>query len=420
MNFTRKKTAGLWNKRLHSSCLGVAFGMLSSMASAQDAAVEIGPDGSAFWDVPATVEDGMERGDIYWIQQRDDAPDGSNGWNIIYVSEDVQGDLVYVSGQIFVPDAAADEPRPLALWNHQTVGMQDSCAPSRNNLFRANGTERIPSLTELLERGYVVVGSDYQGLGTPGGSAYLNGPAQAVASLDAARAALKFPDANADSRFATYGWSQGGQTSLWAAHLQEEYAPELDLLGAMGIAPASRHWDLTEYDLTTTITGGYYIQRMVGLKVGRPELNLRDVLSVEGLEMLGNLPHGCWDIAAATEGTVTTTFANLQGLEPGQPWREVLDANDAFLPVKAVPHIFFQGDLDTAVPASLTLKVAQDLCRQGVPVEYHDAEDRDHGTIVAVAAEAIPDWFDARFAGDEPVDHCDAVLSRDPAGVGVH
>lgn len=383
-----------------SAIYGSAYANQSAISEITD-----GPQGSAFWDdIPRTVPTDAKRGQILWKQERSDAPKGSKGWNVIYVTEGADGKLTYVSGEIYLPEKSSQQ-RSLVLWNHETAGMQDSCAPSRRSLFGNHGS-RIPALDALLEKGFAVVASDYQGLGTPGATAYLNGSAQARASLDAVRFAQNFPDANVGNRFTTYGWSQGGQTSLWLAHLQESYAPELELLGVGEIAPASRHWDLTEYDLTTTVTGGYYISRMVGLHVGHPELKLRDVLSVDGLEMLEHLSAGCWAIASQTSGTPTTKFANEEGLKPGQPWRKLLEENDAFLPVKSVPFVFFQGDKDDAVPVELTRKVAKDLCDQGVTVDYREIRGLDHVTIVPVAAEALPDWFVDRFEGGKATSAC--------------
>lgn len=413
INSLRKNLpASTWLGKTLAASLMLASSLMSphgAAAQSLDPGVKDGPQGSTFWDdVPQDVPTDAKRGDIYWVQQRQDAPQGSRGWNIIYVTEGADGALTYVSGEIYVPNQAGNGPRPLVLWNHETAGTQDSCAPSRRNLVSAYGP-RIPALDDLLARGYVVVGSDYQGLGTPGATAYLNGLAQAHASLDAARVALKFPGANADKRFTTYGWSQGGQTSLWVAHIQNDYAPELDLLGVGAIAPASRHWDLTEYDLTTTTTGGYYISRMAGLNVGHPELKLRDVVSVDGLEMLEKMSAGCWDIAAATGGQPTTLFANQEGLAPGKPWRARLEENDKFLPVKNVPFVFFQGDKDDAVPENLTRKVAQDICAQSTAVDYRKSTGLDHENIVPVAAAALPAWFDERFEGKQPADTCPAL-----------
>ena len=90
-----------------------------------------GPEGANFWRVPARADAGASRGDILWTQARADAPTGARGWNLIYVSESATGALVYVSGEIYVPQARGSEgPRPLIVWNHGTAGSQDACAPS--------------------------------------------------------------------------------------------------------------------------------------------------------------------------------------------------------------------------------------------------------------------------------------------------
>lgn len=71
------------------------------------------------------------------------------------------------------------------------------------------------------------------------------GQPNARASLDMLRVAQKFPDANASNQFVMYGWSQGGQTTMWADNIAASYAPEFTGLGAALIAPAVRIKDLT-------------------------------------------------------------------------------------------------------------------------------------------------------------------------------
>ena len=242
---------------------------------AQDSVrVPEGPVGNAFWDVPTTVEDGLSQGDIYWVRERDDAPPGGRGWNVIYVTEGVTGQLKYVSGEIYVPRTGSEAPRHLLVWASGTVGFEDSCAPSRGNLYGiGQSTPRIPGLAELLARGYVVATTDYEGLGTPGGMPFADGRAQAQSALDAARAAVRFAPAGAGTEIGMYGFSLGGQTVLWAAHIANEYAPELQLLGIAPSAPASRHVELSLYDLGIPQNAGYFVARMAGLAVGSPFRN---------------------------------------------------------------------------------------------------------------------------------------------------
>ena len=72
----------------------------------------------------------------------------------------------------------------------------------------------VPYLNEFLKRGFVVVATDYYGLGGPGVHQYLVGATAARNGLDIARAARNLPDLGAGSEVITIGWSQGGHATL--------------------------------------------------------------------------------------------------------------------------------------------------------------------------------------------------------------
>ncbi len=394
--FNVQKVTGL----ILSSILSLVF------CTSVQAQISEGPSNASFWDdVPLTVLEGSARGDIYWIQQRHDAPEGSQAWNMIYVTEGVHGQLEYVSGEIYIPRAPSAGPRKLIIWGIGTPGFQDSCAPSRNPLYMPNS--RVPGIEALLARGYVVVMSDYQGLGTPGAFAYLQGEAQAKSSLDAARAARKFPLANVGTELGVYGFSQGGQTALWVSHLARDYAPEFTLVGAVPIAPAARHLDLSYYDLGIPENSGYFITRMAGLQVGHPELRLRDILTEAGLELLTAQAWGCYEIFGAGAG-MSEPYAKAEALDAG-PWRERLEENDDFLPIPAsIPVFIIQGDADIDVPVELTREVNADLCAQGNQLEYLELPGLDHSyEIQRVAGSMVADWFSARFNGEALNNYCE-------------
>ena len=394
--------------------------MPDSMPPPTDALTPAGPDGSAFWRVPLEAEPGAQRGDVLWTQERADAPVGSRGWNIIYVSQGATGSPVYVSGELYVPDAALQggDERRLVVWNHGTAGTEDSCAPSRNDLALAppldgdrlanDGLSRVPALVSLLNRGYVVAMSDYQGLGTPGGTEYLNGPTQGMAALDVARAArILVPDASA--RVGMYGFSQGGQTSLWAAHLAPTYAPELNLVGVVATAPAARQLALSFYDLGIPENSGYFISRMAGLAVGRPDVRLRDMLTPAGLELLDAQTWDCFEIFRQAAG-MSNPYAYPEALEPGTPWRALLEANDAFVPIgPETPVLIVQGDADVDVGVDLTRDVVRDLCAAESIVEYVEYPRVNHMDMNVQAAPLMADWFDARFDGVSAPNTCGGV-----------
>ncbi|PCJ39303.1 MAG: lipase [SAR86 cluster bacterium] len=366
----------------------------------QAQSISQGPEGASFWDeLPRSVPEGAVRGDIYWLHERDDAPSNARGWNVIYVSEGASGELEYVSGEIYVPRFPTRSERKIMIWATGTTGTQDSCAPSRNELYGLDGSSRAPSIEAFLSRGYVVVMSDYQGSGTPGATAYLQGAQQAMASFDIARAARNLPNAMAGTDVGIYGFSQGGQTVLWAAHIVEEYAPEFNLVGAVPLAPASRHLDLSFYDLNIPVNSGYFIMRMAGLQVGHSELRLSDILTDVGLEMLTAQSWGCYEIFAAA-AQLSEAYAKPEALELGTAWRAWLEENDDFLPIStSIPFLMIQGVEDVDVPVELTREVLDDLCEQGSEVNYIEMAGADHFGVFYPGGALAPDWFDARFAG---------------------
>lgn len=389
----------------------------STTSTLNDITAPAGPPGSNFWSVPVEAEPDARRGDVLWTQERNDAPAGSRGWNLIYVSQGATGSLVYVSGEVYVPNDMPDGDleRRLVIWNHGTAGTEDSCAPSRNNvtvaftnptdLLASDGESRVPALVSLLDRGYVVAMSDYQGLGTPGGTEYLNGPAQGMAALDVARAARNVV-ADVGTTVGMYGFSQGGQTSLWAAHLAPDYAPELDLVGVVATAPAARQLALSFYDLDIPENSGYFISRMAGLAVGRPDVSLRDMLTPAGLELLDAQTWDCYEIFRQAAG-MTEPYAYPEALEPGTAWRALLEANDAFLPINtSIPVLIVQGDADVDVGVELTRDVVRDLCAGGSTLEYQEYAEVNHMDMSIQAAPLMADWFDARFTGTPAPSTC--------------
>ena len=72
--------------------------------------------------------------------------------------------------------------------------MADSCAPS------LDPTQAVPETNGLLDQGWEVTASDYQGEGTPGLLPYIVGVSAARNTIDIVRAARNFPAAHASAR----------------------------------------------------------------------------------------------------------------------------------------------------------------------------------------------------------------------------
>jgi hypothetical protein len=126
---------------------------------------------------------------------------GSTAFRILYRSTGLDGEPIAVSGAIFIPPGAPPAGgRDVIAWAHPTSGVVEACAPS----LMPDLAGQIWGLAEMMAKGYVVVATDYPGLGTPGIHPYLIGVSEGRAVLDSVRAARDLPDAGASNRFAVW------------------------------------------------------------------------------------------------------------------------------------------------------------------------------------------------------------------------
>lgn len=150
-----------------------------------------------------------------------------------YNMENVQGQTAKATALVMFPKVAPPtDGYRVVVWEHGTVGVGDSCAPSNNMIH-----PRFKILADsLLAAGYVVVAPDYEGLGTPGIHPYLNLSSAAKSALSAVQAAKDHYGKQLNGAWMSVGQSQGGHASLATA----EYAnTDATYKGAVAGAPAS-------------------------------------------------------------------------------------------------------------------------------------------------------------------------------------
>lgn len=161
------------------------------------------------------------------------APQRMRAWTVLYRSTGLDGQPVAVSGIVLAPaEPASGGNYPVVAWAHYTTGVADDCAPSYQ------GVDGIsPAILLLVEDGYVVTATDYEGLGTDGVHPYLVGISEGRSVLDSIRAVQALPEARAAEEAVVIGHSQGGHAALWAAELAPTYATDVEVLGAMAASP---------------------------------------------------------------------------------------------------------------------------------------------------------------------------------------
>ncbi len=183
----------------------------------------------------------------------------SQAWRVLYTSTGINGETIAVSGMVFAP-AGPIPPggRPVVSWAHPTTGIDDQCAPSRS----PKPYDDVQGLADFLNLGWVVVATDYQGLGTDGMHPYLVGASEAQGTIDIVRAARNLNETGASSNYFVFGHSQGGQAALFAGQMASTYAPELQLLGVAAAAPAGLLVPLFQADKNTAagaVLGSYAV-----------------------------------------------------------------------------------------------------------------------------------------------------------------
>lgn len=149
-------------------------------------------------------------------------------------------EMPYVTGKtqkatalVFYPKTPKPEKGySIVVWTHGTLGVGDTCAPSRNML---NENFKVAAKA-LLAQGYVIVAPDYEGLGSPGVHPYLNLKSEALSAIKSVNALKEKNSEMFNGKWMCFGQSQGGQAALGVA----QYAnTDENFKGTVAGAPAS-------------------------------------------------------------------------------------------------------------------------------------------------------------------------------------
>jgi pimeloyl-ACP methyl ester carboxylesterase len=395
--------------------IGVILAAALVTAAPATAKVRTGPAGAAFYTAPQPLP-GHAHGDLIWARRLTGVPvvpGAAKTMVVLYRSQEGGGRLAVTSGVVSIPKGRA--PRggwPVVTWAHGTTGIADQCAPSRDDgtgAVHPYNAYVFPELTSWLKRGYAVVRTDYQGLGTAYDHEYLNGKAEGRNVLDMVRAARRLDPALSKATIIA-GHSQGGHAALFAAALAPKYTPELKVRGTVAFAPAS-HLD-EQIPLTTSITAPNpsldalvaTIARGLYDAYGRPQGGGPDdfdpatVMTPTGIQLTSEATTLCLpDLAAQAAGVAPAAL-----FQPGADFtliKRLLDRNDPSHLTIRTPVLIEQGTADTTVIPLFTDQLAQELKTNGAPrLTYNKVDGVDHGGITGgVGGAAATKWIAARL-----------------------
>jgi dienelactone hydrolase len=372
---------------------------------------------------------------------------GAQAWRIAYISSDVGDRTTVATALVVAPTGKAPAGgRPIMAWAHGTTGTAQNCGPAQiidpvvplNQYFLVSGNSwtdyGLPSLEALIQEGYVIVATDYQGQGGGGKHQYAVAGTNARDVINSARAASSMKEAGAGKKTVVYGWSQGGGATIAAASMPDYLAKtgtaadNLQYLGFVGLAPddvAVMVPKLTDDPAgADKIIGGFinmfsdnvfnfahFAMSVWGTQAAYPNLKLTDLFTEPGAKLIDEvLSNKCMHVAADTINfAVGNQYKSLLKAQPANTvaWAKAF-VDGSVAPVKPVaPVIIYWGTKDTAVPPVMHQLYQKQMCALGANVERVQLPgEQSHYTTPGVAAPMYLPWIKDRVAGKPLANAC--------------
>ncbi len=374
---------------------------------------------------------------------------GAEAWRIAYVSSDLNDRLTISTAVVVAPEGKAPKGgRPVVTWSHGTTGTAVNCGPSEienpakplNLYFRVGGDSwtdyGLPALAAFIKAGYVVVATDYQGLGGPGRHQYTVSRTNARDAINAARAVGSIKETGAGTKAVAIGWSQGGGSTIAAAGLPDYIGKTgtardgIDFVGFVAMAPVDVSvMGPDTYDqasaaqmiggIAKTFSGNvfnfaHFAMFLWGIEAAYPDkLKYTDIFTADGAKALDEIfANKCVHAASDTIGyTFGKDFAKLMRSDPQNElaWAQAIQNVSVPNDVKPVaPVMIYFGDNDTTLPPIQSELYRKKMCAiAGANVGRMQLPGtQDHFSTPGVSEQFYLPWIADRFAGKPAPDGC--------------
>ncbi|HMO00078.1 MAG TPA: lipase family protein [Miltoncostaeaceae bacterium] len=359
------------------------------------------PDPGAFYEPPGGSEDAAPGTLLRDEPFTAGIPDGATAWRILYSTTGMDGRPVAVSGLVIAGAAARawPGPRPVLAWAHGTIGVARGCATS---LLDDPSVALAKPMDRILEQGWVVVATDYPGLGGPGAHPYLAGEETGRAVIDSVRAARALDTGvELDARYAVWGESQGGHAALWTGQVATAgHAPELTLVGVGAAAPASDLGPMLTAALGTTPGKVLTALAVSSWTTVYPELDFDAAVVRRARAPIRAIARRClfpgFFVVAAQAGLLPARLLAVD-ITTDPAWKRRVAENTPTGPIDA-PVLLAQGVNDPLVSPAAQARYVAARCAAGEDIDFR-RHPRGHVDIMESAGPELVAWTSRLFAG---------------------
>ncbi len=366
------------------------------------------PNPGPFYATPASFD--PTPGTLLRTEVIDAFVEGATAYRVLYTSRDLHDDPVTKTGVVIVPDGPDPQAgdRPILAHTHGTIGIDRSCAPS---LLGSAYAKQLWGLEEFIAAGWIIAAPDYLGLGGEGDHPYLVGATAATGTLDIVRAAIEFDQGAPERRFAVAGHSQGGHAALFTGQRASAYAPELELVGVAGIAPASELAAFIEANdgtLFGNLLGAYAVAAWDRVF---DDIDAESIVDAAVLPIVQRLARTCVAIGPEAFGLmIQAELLHLGFLVSSiwetEPWASRIADNTPGNALIDAPLLIVQGDRDSLIRPDIQRRFVDRLCTSGQQVEYREIAGAGHLDVDDTAAGMVVDWLTDRLTDAPAVSAC--------------
>ena len=332
---------------------------------------------------------------------------------LLYRTMDMHGAPEATVTTVIVPaNLGAEQSCPLLSYQCAIDAMSSRCFPSYALRRKAKALGSLAQLELLLitaavAEGWAVSVPDHEGRQGRWGTPYEPG----YRVLDGIRAALSSERVGISpaAPIGLWGYSGGGLASAWAAEMCGEYAPELDIVGAVLGSPVG---DLghTFRRLNGSFVAGLPALVVAALAHAYPDLDrvIKEHTNDEGRALLSGLEK------MTTVGAVFRMAGKNMGDYLDEPLEDILstpEVTDVFDNIKlgsavpAPPVLIVQAVHDYLIDVHDIDELADAYAAGGADVTYHRDAFNEHLCLHPLSAPMTLRWLTDRFARRPLTDH---------------